>query len=154
MSEYMRPDSTLTLRQAIEQLRREDAKERDVAPAVAPELARSMTAHDAVHVIFGCDTSDRGEAIAHAWMLLGTDVDRTELHHVMASRDHRRFAREVGHLRRLRSVLGALPAMARAAWRARRMHRRWGWSEYHHLLDTPLVEVRRRYGIIVAPRGR
>lgn len=154
MHTYMQPESTLTLRAAIEQLRREDAKDRDVAPVVAPEVRRSLTAHDAVHVIFGCDTSDRGEAIAHAWMLLGTDVRRDELHRVMASPDHRRVARAAGHARRLRALLSALPAIARAAVRARRMHRRWGWNDYHALLDTPLVEIRRRYGIRLPPPGR
>ncbi len=113
-----------------------------------------MTAHDAVHVIFGCDTSDKGEAVAHAWMLLGTNVRQADLNHVLASNDHRRFTREVGHWRRLRAALSALPAMAQAAWRARRMHRRWGWDDYHDQLDTPLVELRRRYGISLPPLAR
>jgi ubiquinone biosynthesis protein Coq4 len=152
MLSYMQPESSLTLREAIRELRLEDAKERDVAPIVAPELEQSMTAHDAVHVIFGCDTSDEGEAVAHAWMLLGTDVRRVDLHRVLASGDHRRFAREVGHWRRLRGVLSALSQIARAVRRAKRMHRRWGWNDNHGLLDTPLVEIRRRYGVKLASR--
>jgi ubiquinone biosynthesis protein Coq4 len=74
MLEYLYADCTLTLCAAITQLGEEDAKGRDLAPSVAPAAERSMTAHDVVHVIFACDTSDRGEAIAHAWMLMGTTV--------------------------------------------------------------------------------
>lgn len=153
MLEYLDPNCTLTLRDAITQLREEDAKDRDVASKVAPEVARSMTAHDAVHVIFACDTSDRGEAVAHAWMLLGTTVTHRQLREVMRTRDHRAFVRQIGHRRRLRAAVAALPAIAGAALRARRMRRRWSWTDYDHHLDTPLAEIRREHGIRVpAPR--
>jgi ubiquinone biosynthesis protein Coq4 len=151
MLDYLNPDCPLSLREAIAQLRDEDAKERDVAPSVAPEVERSMTAHDAVHVIFACDTSDRGEAIAHAWMLLGTTVTHRQLTEVMGTGDHRMFVREIGHARRLRALLSALPAVAVAAFRARRMTKRWSWTDYERYLDAPLVEIRREYGVRVSP---
>jgi hypothetical protein len=146
---YLDPGCTLTLRDAIALLREEDAKERDVAPLVAPEVERSMTAHDAVHVLFACDTSDHGEALAHAWMLLGTSVTHRQLRAVMATRDHRRFARDLGHVRRLRALLGALPAIASAIPRALRMRRRWDWTGYDRHLDRSLADIRREHGIIV-----
>lgn len=149
MLDYLKRDSRLTLREAITQLRQEDAKDRDVASTVAPEVERSMTAHDAVHAVFACDTSDRGEAVAHAWMLLGTTLTRRELHEVMASRDHRSFAAGIGHRRRLLALLSALPAIAAAALRARRMSRRWPWDGYDRYLDTPLADIRREYGVRV-----
>ncbi|MFN3945297.1 MAG: hypothetical protein ACK4K7_10235 [Allosphingosinicella sp.] len=151
MLDYLNPDCPLSLRKAIAQLREEDAKERDVAPSVAPEVERSMTAHDAVHVIFACDTSDRGEAIAHAWMLLGTTVTHRQLSEVMGTGDHRTFVREIGHARRMRALLSALPAVAVAAFRARRMTKRWSWTDYDRYLDTPLVEIRREFGVRVSP---
>ena len=152
MLDYLHPNATLILRDAITQLREEDAKERDVAPTVAPEVERSMTAHDAVHVIFACDTSDRGEAIAHAWMLLGTTVTHGQLRDVMGTRDHRAFARDLGHGRRIVALLSALPAIGAAALRARRMHRRWSWTDYDRYLDTSLADIRREYGVRVPPR--
>lgn len=152
MLDYLDPKCTLTLREAITKLREEDAKERDVAPRVAAEVERSMTAHDAVHVLFACDTSDGGEAIAHAWMLLGTTVRHHQLKDVMSTRDHQTFAREVGHTRRFRAAIAALPSIAAAALRAQRMHRRWPWTAYDHYLDTPLVDIRREYGIRVPAR--
>lgn len=152
MLDYLDPDCRLTLREAIRQLREEDAKERDVAPVVAPEVERSMTAHDAVHVIFACDTSDRGETVAHAWMLLGTDVTHREIASVTGTRDHQTFARELGHGRRVRAALSALPAIAAAFWRARRMRARWSWTGYDRWLDTPLHEIRREYGVRVPKR--
>lgn len=107
------------------------------------------TAHDAVHVLFACDTSDRGEAVAHAWMLLGTTVTHREIREVTAGRDHRAFFVEVGHARRLRALLRALPEIAWTALRARRMRRRWPWTNYDRYLDVPLAEIRSEYGIQV-----
>lgn len=152
MLDYLNSDATLTLRDAITQLREEDAKERDVAPRVAPGVERSMTAHDAVHVVFACDTSDKGEAVAHAWMLLGTTVTHRQMREVMGTRDHRAFARELGHGRRLLALLSALPSIAAAGFRARRMRRRWSWTDYDRYLDTPLAEIRREYGVRVPSR--
>lgn len=149
MLDYLNPDSRLTLREAIAQLREEDAKGRDVAPRAAPDVQRSLNAHDAVHVIFACDTSDRGEAVAHAWMLLGTTLSRRELRAVTASPDHRRFAAHVGHRRRLLALVSALPAIGAAALGARRMHRRWPWDGLERYLDTPLADIRAEYGVRV-----
>lgn len=112
MLDYLEPETRLTLRDALSQLRLEDAKDRDIASTIALEVERSMTAHDAVHVIFACDTSDQGEAIAHAWMLLGTDVTHHQLREVIGTRDHKAFAREIGHVRRLLALLTALSAVA------------------------------------------
>lgn len=153
MLAYLDPHCRLISREAITLLREEDAKERDVAPTSAPEVQRSMTAHDAVHVIFGCDTTDRAEAIAHAWMLLGTTVTHQELAAVMRTTDHRVFARELGHGRRVQAALLALPAIASAALRALRMRRRWSWTDYDQRIDTPLVEIRRIHGVQL-PGGR
>lgn len=147
MLEYLDPDCALTLRAAIALLREEDAKDRDVAPTFAPEVQRSMTAHDAVHVIFGCDTSDRGEAVAHAWMMLGTTVTHAQLREVMGGRDHRAFTRQLGARRRVLAMIAALPAIGAAALRARRMRRRWSWTDYDRHLDRSLVEIRRDYGV-------
>ncbi|UQV18922.1 hypothetical protein MU852_03350 [Brevundimonas albigilva] len=147
MLAYLEPQCRLTLRQSIALLREEDAKERDVAMTVAPEVERSMTAHDAVHVIFACDTSDRGEAIAHAWMMLGTTVKHGEIRAVTMSRDHRTFASEMGHARRLGALIAALPSIADAAFRARRMRKRWSWTDYDRYLEVPLVDIRKEYGV-------
>lgn len=147
MLDYLEPNATFMLREAIAQLREEDAKNFDVACRVSPHLERSIMAHDAVHVLFACDTSDKGEAIAHAWMLLGTTVTPRQLRDVMATRDHRTFAGELGHGRRVLALLSALPSIAVAALRARRMNRRWSWTEYDRYLDTPLANIRSEYGI-------
>lgn len=147
MHEYMMPDSRLSLREAIALLREEDAKGRDVAPAFAPEVQRSLTAHDAVHVIFGCDTSDRGEAIAHAWMLLGTTATHRQMAEVTKGRDHLAVVAEIGNPRRMKAVLSAIPAIVAAAFRTRRMTKRWEWLGYERYLDAPLADIRHEYGV-------
>ena len=53
---------------------------------------------------------------------------------------------------RVAAPLEALPAIAAAALRARRMHRRWPWFGCDRYLGTPLVEIRRKYGVLVPGR--
>ena len=153
MLDYLRHVCTLTLRDAIRQLREEDAKERDVATQFSPEVERSMTAHDAVHVIFACDTSDRGEALAHAWMMLGTTVTHQDLRLVMAGRDHTGIIRDIGGRRRLAAHAKAQPAIVAPAFRARHMRRRWSWTDYDRYLDTPLAAIREEYGVRLPRAG-
>ena len=154
MLSYLQPESRQTLRQAIAELREEDARERDVAPAFAPALQRALTAHDAVHVIFACDTSDHGEALAHAWMLLGTTVTQRELRAVMDGMDHGRVVGALGHRRRLLALCRALPSIAAAILRSRRMTRRWVWLDYDRHLDVPLAAIRHAHGIRVPTARR
>ena len=158
MHGYQDPSSAMTLGEALAELR---AAEGDVTPE-AGELTAALEAHDVVHIIFGLDTSEIDEVVAHAWMLLGTTLTHAELHAAARSRLHRHLSAQLGHLGRLRLMLRALPRLVRAARRARRMLKRWPWQGYRQFLDRPLTELRAEFGIVLdarqvadrlAPRG-
>ena len=70
---YMRPDATMTLREGLAEyyttidglITEENAD---------PEVAALFRFHDTCHVLFGCDTSIHGEALADTWSIFGTTV--------------------------------------------------------------------------------
>ena len=147
---YLHPDTTLTLREALAELH---ALEGDVTPeVVSAELTAALTAHDAVHVLFACDITDRDEVLAHLWMMAGTDASLKQLHAMTQDADHRRYARHFAHGRRLLTVIAALPAMVGVLTRAARMTKRWPFADYARYLDQPLTTLRAEFGIRVPHR--
>ena len=47
----------------------------------------------------------------------------------------------------MRVALQAVVLVPLVIWRARRMRRRWPWSDFEPYLAKPLVEIRREFGI-------
>jgi ubiquinone biosynthesis protein Coq4 len=144
---YQDSQSTMTLREAIDELRSLTGEEAIYPEQLSPEIKKALDAHDAVHVIFGCDTSETDEVIAHAWMLLGTTVKMDELQQIAAHNEHRQIASEVGHLRMLRFAIGALPRLLKAAIAAKQMKKRFPWERYFDFLDRSLLDIREEFGI-------
>jgi hypothetical protein len=149
MLPYHNPQSKLPLRAALAELR---AAEGDITMEVDATLAAALESHDVVHVLFGLDTSELDEVVAHGWMLLGTTMTMREMHAVMAQADHRRLATDLGHVRRLGLLVRAAPRLFGAFWRARRMSKRWPFADYSRYLDVPLDQIRREYGIALSPK--
>lgn len=146
MFEYQHPDSTMTLRQALAELRGAEA---DVSETVSVETAAALEAHDIVHILFGLDISDLDEVVAHGWMLFGTTLSMADMHEVARHRDHRQLAARMGHGRRAGLFLRALPRLVRATFRARRMAKAWPWMDFDRHLDRPLADLRREFGIVL-----
>jgi ubiquinone biosynthesis protein Coq4 len=148
MFEYQTPDNTMTLRQALAELR---AAETDISETVSAGTAAALEAHDVVHILFGLDISDIDEVVAHGWMLFGTTLTMAEMHAVARHRDHRRLTAAMDHGKRGALLLKALPRLVRACVRARRMTKLWPWMGYVAHLDRPLNDLRREFGIVVDP---
>ena len=85
---YLSPDCPMTLRQGIAELRGAEGTQGDTATQVAPELTQDLDIHDAVHVLFACPTSVRGEVIAHVWTAFGTTAKLADLHRVNNHQEH------------------------------------------------------------------
>lgn len=69
--QYLNPNSTQTLREAIAELRDLEGGE-DAAANIAPELLPDLEIHDVIHVLFGCSTDLANEVMAHLWTVFGT----------------------------------------------------------------------------------
>ena len=145
--DYMHPDSTATMREAIEELRAAEGAEGDMSET--GELTPKMQPHDAVHVLFGCGTNLFGEVRAHMWMLLGTTARMAEMHQTATSKDHRSVLKDIGYLQLLSIWLRAVPAFVTIAFRSRRMNSKWPIDELPAFLDRRLSDIRAEYRIVV-----
>jgi hypothetical protein len=148
MAQYLRPDCPLTLREGLAEYYAENPAL--LAPSgLPPRAAELFRQHDAGHVVFGCDTSVRGEALIDAWTVLGTTAGlRGYLAYFDLPQVNRIFA-ETGWARVALASLRCLPDLLRVVWRSRRMRARWPWADYRAHLARPLVELRGEYGIRV-----
>ena len=67
---YLEQESGQTRREGLDEYYGSDPSL--LAPRALPDAARrSLLAHDAAHVVFGCDTSARGEIVLSRWTLRG-----------------------------------------------------------------------------------
>ena len=149
--EFLQPSCTKTLQEGLDELYRE-------APEVAEVSRRKgkgFRDHDLTHVIFGCDTSIRGELLLNPWILLGTTISRQELRDYGADPEVKRLNREGYDLLggRLKAVLIMIfYYLPLYAWlwvtHIRPMSRKWPHSQVTDvMLDTPLDVHRQEYGI-------
>jgi hypothetical protein len=144
---YKDPESTLTLAEGLREYyaSRNDLSGGRGASAAAREFFRC---HDAVHVVFACDTTLPQEGVVKLWSFFATDAgfgllrdyslpESREIYKALTLRDELRAARV------------SLAALPRILWRAQHMRRRWPWREFDAYLPIPLCEIRRDFGIRV-----
>lgn len=113
---------------------------------ISPEAREFFRCHDAAHVVFGCSTSLPNEAVVKLWSFFGTSAGLSLLRAYRLPESQEIYEtitwRDV-----VRTGLAAITLVPTVLWRCLRMRKRWPWSEYERLLDVPLVELRREYGI-------
>lgn len=149
---YLEPDSILTLREGVAELRQAEGPDGDAAESFAPELQPDIDVHDAVHVLFGCPTTLAGEIIAHVWTAFGTTASVADMHRVNAHGDHRAVLASIGHGRLLRTWFASLRPIV-TTWRnTRRMTERWPVERMAEFYDRRLVDIRREFGIRLVGR--
>lgn len=148
---YLSPDCGLTLRAGIAELREAEGADHDAAAQVAPELWRDLDIHDAIHVLFGCPTTLRGEIAAHVWTVWGTNLPMRDMHRVTGHADHRQVLRSIGHARLVQAWFRGLGAVITTIVRSLRMTRRFDVASLEAALDRPLKELRSELGIILPP---
>ena len=143
---YLAPDCDLTLREALAEYRALNPGLL-VPSQLTPEAAELFRQHDAGHVVFGCDTSLRGETLIDTWTLVGTTAGlRGYLKYFGLPQVNQIFA-EAGYWRIALESLRCVPDVVRVLARSRRQVRRWPWADYERHLERPLAEIRREFGI-------
>lgn len=146
MLSYRHPLTTMKLRDGLRELRAADGA---IMATPQSEFDDVLTAHDAVHVVFGLDITETDEVLAHVWMLRGTTLTHAEMRDVMRDREHQSLSRDLGHFARLRMVTHAVPAIVDVLWRSRKLRKRWPWRDFALYLDVPLDQIRREFGIVL-----
>lgn len=141
------PDARITLAEGLQQYYAQNPglKRGEALPQAAREFFRC---HDAAHVVFGCGASLADEAVVKLSSVFGTTAGLGVLkgYALYDSLDiYRRLP-----LGEVLTVIAAAPLLAaRTILRRQRQRRRWPWSDFAALLDRPLDELRRDFGIIV-----
>ncbi len=145
---YEEQDCRQTLREGLEEYYASDPTL--LAPRnVSDEIARGLQAHDAAHVVFGCDTTVRGEVVLTRWSLLGAqDAIPIDLRGLRSRETRFLFADFFLKVRPVPLLLGVWDGL-RALGRSLRMRARWPSLEWEQYADRSLAEIRREYGIRV-----
>jgi len=102
-----------------------------------------------VHVVYGCGTSMPDEAIVKLASFFGTTggrrVMRGYMHHESLD-----IYRRLPIASTAAALLAAPYLIGRTIWRCKRQPRPWPWDGHDEYMKTPLVEIRRIFGIQVA----
>ena len=145
---YLEQDSTQLLSEGIAEYyaRNQNLLEPGELPAEVEELFRQ---HDAGHVVFGCDTSLRGETLIDTWTILATTAGlRGYLQYFKHPQVNQIFS-DVGYGKIALESVRCLPDMIRVLVRSRRLSARWPWARYEDYLDQQLGEIRRQFNVRV-----
>lgn len=147
MHEYQLQDSHLSLRDGIAEYRRVHPflkRGGQVGAAAATFFER----HDAVHVLYGCDTSLIHEAVVKIASIFGTTGGFAVLTDY-GLRDMDAIYRDLGGGEIVRTIARCVVAVPRTVWRCSRQNAKWPWSTFEEHLETPLAELRQTFGIRV-----
>ena len=145
------PYATNTLSEALIAFRRENGLDAKYA-GMSEEAQTLFERHDIIHVLFGLTTSLRDEAKADGWTLLGSDVSWSELREFMNLPEEQEIVSEIGWRGVVKAVWQALPDYASMLWRARRLNKRWRWSDNASYRTQQVSAIRKEFGIDAALR--
>ncbi|MGE0788680.1 MAG: hypothetical protein AB7S26_23615 [Sandaracinaceae bacterium] len=145
---YMRPDATMTLREGLEEYYEtiDGLITNDNAPA---DVAALFHFHDVCHVVFGCDTSMRGEALVDTWSIFGTTVTLKTYQRYLSFQETQSIFESMTFKEMLEALGETSTAMPVAFWRAQHMTHKWPFRDHERYMDTPLDAIRAEYGIEV-----
>jgi len=151
---YLDQDCTASLAEGIAEYYAHNAALLD--PSNLPlDAAELFCQHDAGHVVFGCDTSLRGETLIDTWTLFGTTAGlRGYLEYFRYPQVNQIFA-NAGYWRIALEVVRSLPDVFRVLVRSRQLSAKWPWRDYERHLARSLSEIRREFNIrVVEDRTR
>lgn len=120
---------------------------------LSSEAKQFFLSHDIVHVLYGCGTSMPDEAIVKLSSLFGTTGGLS----VIRGYTNHETLDIYTKLPLGNTVLALLLSpylVLRTLWRCVRQKQRWPWADNQQYLNTPLLELRTRFGIKVARASR
>ena len=145
---YLQQDSGQTLRQAIEEYYRCNPDLLD-PEGLHDDIRQLFRQHDAGHVVFGCDTSIRGETLIDTWTVFGSTAGLKGYMEYFRHNEVNDIFRGVGYLTIFAESVKCLPAACLVIIRGMTMNPKWPWAEYEQYLDQPLDQLRAEFNIRV-----
>lgn len=147
MHAFQHQDSPQTLAEALEEYYGSHPELLRGLPMSAP-AQEFFGRHDAVHVVFGCDTSLDEEAAVKIASIFGTTAGFGVLGGYGLA-ESRAIYRELSPAQVLRSVANSFFVVPRTIALCLQQRRRWPWAGYRDYLAVPLRDLRREFGIRV-----
>lgn len=141
--------STQTLAQGLAEYFAANPSLKRLDALLSPEARQFFRSHDTVHVLYGCGTSMPDEAVVKLASLFGTTGGMQVLWGYTNYETMDIYTKlPLGST--LLALVSAPYLIVRTLWRCTRQNQRWPWAEHQQYLDTPLVELRSKFGIAVA----
>jgi len=146
---YLQQDSDQTLKQGMEEYFSTIPGLLTDADMSSKEVADMYRGHDAMHVVFGCDTSISGEFRVDAWTLFGSTMTLKEGIAYNKVAEAQSTFKEIGYAKLALGAILSLPLVFRVMFRAFSMKRKWPWREWKSFEHTPLQKIRSQFQISV-----
>ncbi len=148
MSVHYGFDPSITLSEAIQEMRGLES-DGNLANKISADIAQALEQHDAVHIVFNCGTSIHDEIAVHLWMVFATTAKISEMHHAVASQEHRHVLSGIGHFKLMRIWVTSLPRIIGIIFKSLRMKKRLAVEELSKLKEQSILEIRQEHGIIL-----
>lgn len=146
MNQYLESDPSITLGEAMQKMR---ASQPEDLSQVSANLVKVLEQHDAIHILFGLGTSIQDEIAAHAWMVFATTANIGEMHHAVASQEHRSVLSKIGHLKLVSHWFSSLPRIISIFFKSLRMKRKVSVEELFRLKNQSVLSIRQEYDIVL-----
>ncbi len=147
---YQLAETTMTLREGLAEYYEVNPGLSDPATLRDPASATYFHNHDCTHVVFGTHTAPLHEGVNDFWTIFGVDIRlRDYVGGFFATTESKKIAKSFGTWDTIVQTLRSLRLVFDIRRRAKAMHQKWPWTPPNALLDRPLVEIRRSYGIAV-----
>lgn len=150
MHTFEQQDTTQTLAEGLAEYYRDNPQLAQLR-GMSSQGREFFRCHDAVHVVFGCNTSLKHEAIVKLASVFGTTAGFGALRgyglHESVSIYRKLRVKEVAA-----TVLSSFALIPTTLYRCLRQSRRWPWNDFAGYEDMPLGRLRAVFGIRVPRR--
>jgi len=145
--EYLQQDSQQTLAEGLVEYFA--AHQSGLSDRLNSRTAQDFfTAHDTVHVVFGCGISLPDEAVVKVCSMFGTSEGFAVLRgYALAESKEIYSGLKIAEI--VSTVFRSLLLVPRSLWCCLRMRKRWPWHDHQEYMDLPLHKIRGQFGIRV-----
>lgn len=147
MYHFQRPNSSQTLAQGLEEYGAAFAGLL-VTRNISPQGIAFFSAHDAVHVVFGCGTSLREEAAVKVASIFGTTAGWSVLRGY-SLHESAAIYRRLRFLEVIRTMAEGFVLVPRTIRACRAQRELWPWHAHEKFMSVPLGAIRARFNIQV-----
>jgi ubiquinone biosynthesis protein Coq4 len=147
---YLDRDCNITLRQALDKYYAQNPD--FYQPNQLDDDSRKVFfAHDACHIIFGCDTSLVGEAKVEQWTIHSTNFNFQEyVDTILSTEGTRKAVAEVSLLQMSIQGIMNIFLLIRTYLAAKKVKSKWDFYTYPDYLDRSISEIRQEFNIQIS----